>query len=90
MVIIPFKGEKLDLIKDKEDFFCPVCESYIKPKTVGFYQCKYRISGKKYENGNIKVFNVTGEAKNTFKYYDPKKNGEATVIELIFEILQYY
>ena len=89
-VVIRIERGKLDLIKNKEDFFCPECGSYIKPKTVGFYQCKYSIYGKKYENGNIKDFCIIGEAKNTFNYYDPKINGETTVIELIFEILKYY
>ena len=88
-VVIPIEEEKLDLIKNKEDFFCPECGSYIKPKTVGFYKCKYSIYGKKYENGNIKDFSINGEAKNTFNYYDPESNGEAIVIELKIEILEY-
>lgn len=54
-VVIPIEGEKFDLIKNKEDFFCPECGSYIKPKTVGFYQCKYSIYGKKMKTAISKI-----------------------------------
>ena len=71
-------------------------ESYVsfdKPKTVGFHLCRYRIYGKKYENGNVKSFeNPIDEAKNenTVKYFDPDKNNEITFFELLFEILKYF
>lgn len=74
-IVIPIEGEKLDLIKYKEDFFIPECGSYIKHKTVGFYQSKYSIWQKKW-NCNIKDFSIIGEAKNTFNCYDLKLMGK--------------
>ena len=65
----------------------------MKPKTVGFYLCRYRIYGKKYENGNVKSFeNPIDEAKNenTVIYFDPDQNDEIIFIELVFEVLNYF
>ena len=62
------------------------------PKTVGFYLCKFRISGKKIEDKNEVYFqNMDDEAnnKNSLKYFDPELNGETKITELIFEVLKY-
>lgn len=92
-VVIPIQGNKFDLIKDQGKLYCPECESLVKPKTVGFYLCRYRIYGKKYENGNVKSFeNPIDEAKNenTVKYFDPDQNDDITFVELVFEVLNYF
>ena len=92
-VIVPISSNKFDFIKEKDAIFCPKCESIIVAKTVGFYMCKYKIYGRKYENGSIMPFeNSIDESKdvNTLKYFDPDKNGESMFVELTFEILSYY
>lgn len=91
-VVIPIKNKKFDLIKEKENLFCPECDSLIIPKTVGFYLCKFLIYGKKIENNEIEDFQNEDDVannKNSLKYFDPDLNGEVMVIELIFEVLEY-
>ena len=91
-VVIPIKKKIFDLIKEKENLFCPECDSLIIPKTVGFYLCKFRIYGKKIENDEIENFQNEDDMannKNSLKYFDPDLNGEVMLIELIFEVLEY-
>lgn len=91
-VVIPIKQKEFDLIKEKDNLFCPECDSLIIPKTVGFYLCKFRIYGKKYENKEIEDFRNEDDVannKNSLKYFDPDLNGEVMLIELIFEVLEY-
>lgn len=82
------KIKKFDLIKEREDLECPECGGNITPKTVGFHLCEYRVTGKKYYNDKIEPFEFEGKAvnKNSIQYYNPDKNGETTLIELIIEI----
>lgn len=92
-VIVRINKRKFDLIKDREELFCPECESLMSPKTVGFYLCKFRISGKKIEGQNeVNFQNMDDEANNinSFKYFDPELNGETKMTELIFEVLEYF
>ena len=91
-VVVNIKKKKLDLIKERDELFCPECEATIIPKTVGFYLCKFVIYGKKLENGKEESFrNKEDEANNedSVKYFDPEFNGEAMVTELVFEVLEY-
>lgn len=92
-VVVRINKRKFDLIKDREELFCPECESLMSPKTVGFYLCKFRISGKKIEGQNeVNFQNMDDEANNinSFKYFDPELNGETKMTELIFEVLEYF
>jgi len=91
-VVVRIKKKKLDLIKERDELFCPECEATIIPKTVGFYLCKFKIYGKKLEDDRIIPFeNEKDEAnkKDKLKYFDPELNGEIMVTELIFEVLGY-
>ena len=91
-VVVNVKKKKLDLIKERDELFCPECEATIIPKTVGFYLCKFVIYGKKLENGKVESFrNKEDEANNkdSVKYFDPELNGEVMVTELVFEVLEY-
>jgi hypothetical protein len=91
-VIIKVKKKKLDLIKEREELYCPECEAIIIPKTVGFYLCKFVIYGKKLEGGKEESFrNKEDEAnkKDSFKFFDPELNGKVMVTELVFEVLDY-
>ena len=91
-VVVMIK-KKMDLIKERDELFCPEYEAPIIPKTVGFYLCKFSIYGKKMENDKLERFmNEPDEAKNeaSVKYFDPELNGEVMFIELIIEVLQYF
>ena len=91
-VIVKVKKKKFDLIKEREELYCPECEAIIIPKTVGFYLCKFVIYGKKIENGKEESFrNKEDEAnkKDSIKYFDPELNGEVMITELVFEVLEY-
>ena len=90
-VIVPINKKTFDLINEKYDLKCPLCSNIIIPKTVGFRNCEYKISGKKYQNNNIEKFSFTDRADNSgeIKYYNPNDNGTALMIELKFEILKY-
>ena len=88
-VVVPLrKIKKFNLIQQKEDLECPECGGNIIPKTLGFFLCKYKVKMKKYENGEIKSFEFEGESpkKDCIQYYNPDKNGETTIVELIIEI----
>jgi len=92
LVVVKIKKKKLDLIKERDELFCPECEATIIPKTVGFYLCKFVIYGKKLEGGKEESFrNKEDEAnkKDSVKYFDPELNGEVMVTELVFEVLEY-
>ena len=92
-VVVPLLGiEKFDLIHDKDNLKCPACKGLINPKTVGFYLCEYKIKGKNYENNEIKSFEFFGKASSqgSLQYYDPIKNGNTLVLELIIEIINYF
>ena len=62
------------------------------PKTVLFSFCKYKVHGKNFEDNKPKEFEFFGDANNpnSFHYYNPTKNGETLVMELILEIINYY
>ena len=92
-VVVPLYGiEKFDLINERQNLKCPACKGLIEPKTVGFYLCEYKIKGKNIENGVIKPFEFFGKAlnKQSLQYYDPIKNGNTIVYELIIEIINYF
>ena len=91
-VVVRIKKKKLDLIKERDELFCPECEAAIIPKTIGFYLCKFVIYGKKLEDDRVEPFrNEEDEAnkKDSLKYFDPELNGEVMVTELIIEVLEY-
>jgi hypothetical protein len=92
VVICPLEKKKnFDLIEEKDYMVCPKCKCLIIPKTIGFYSCEYKIKGKKYENDNIKSFELEDKAsdKNSIKYFDPEKSGNAIFIQLIIEVIKF-
>jgi hypothetical protein len=92
-VVVMINKKKFDLIKERDELFCPACESPITPKTVGFYLCKFKIYGKKINGGKEEYFeNRIDEAnnKNSVKYFDPDLNGEVMITQLIFEVIEYF
>ena len=91
-VIARIKKKKLDLIKERNELFCPEGEATIIPKTIGFYLCKFKIYGQKLVDNRVVLFdNNENEANNkdSFKYFNPELNGEVMVNELILEVLKY-
>ena len=90
-VICPLKKKYFDLLKERDDLECPKCGSLIIPKTIGFFSCEYRIKGKKYENNKIVPFDFKDKSskKDSIRYFNPDKNGNATFCELIVEIINF-
>ena len=92
-VCVPLNGIiSFDLIKERENLKCPACRGLIEPKTVAFYLCGYNIKGKSFENSQVKNFEFSGKALNSesVQYYDPIKNGNTLVIELLIQITNYF
>ena len=92
-VCIPLTGIQIfDLVKERNNLKCPACRSLIVPKTVSFFLCEYKVKGKKYVDGNIENIEFFGKAENptAIEFYDPIKNGETIVIELTFEVINYF
>ena len=91
-VVVMINEKKFDLIKERNELFCPECGSPIIPKTVGFYLCKFKIYGKKINNGKEEYFenNIDETNKNSVKYFDPDLNGEVMITQLIFEVIEYF
>lgn len=88
-VITPLKNiKKFDLIKDRYELGCPLCEGAINPKTLGFLLCEYKIKGKILENDISVAFEINEKAKNNYsiQYFNPEKNGTIMVVELIIEV----
>ena len=93
-VVIPLEERKhFNVIKEKEDLQCPVCEAPVHPKTIGFYLCEYIIKGVKVvnENGKCLPFEFKGKVDNedSLQYFNPDKNGETILSKLIIEITKY-
>lgn len=98
-VIFNVLKDEIDLIKenndeeDEDDITCPLCNNLIKPKTVGFYMCSYRATGKKVEND--KIINIEpniGEHRDedTVHYYEENLNGKAMFTKIKFEVLKRF
>jgi len=91
-VICPLKKKKyFDLLKERDDLECPICGYLMIPKTLGFYSCEYRIKGKKYEHDKIIPFDFKDKSsqKDSIRYFNPDKNGNAMFIELIVEVINF-
>ena len=91
-VIYPLYNKKrFDLIEEKYDLECPECGNVIMPRTVGFYLCNYKIKGVKYQNDKNESFEFEGQApkRDCVQYFNPDKNGETTIVELIIEVTEY-
>ena len=91
-VFVPLKNkEKFDLIEERDNLECPICENLIVPKTVLFYLCEYKIRGKKIENDINFPFEFSGvaESKKSFTYFNPDENGETLFSELKIEVIKY-
>ncbi len=90
-VIVPIEKDSFDLIKEKYNLKCPECHNVVKPKTIGFRLCEYRITGKKIDKDKIVPFSYEDRAdkSGTIKYYDPNENGIVIMVELKFEVIKY-
>lgn len=91
-VVVPLqKAKDFNLIKSRDNLECPLCEVPITPKTIGFHLCEYIIKGTKFENRVTESFEFKGKAtnKNSIQYYNPEKNGETLIVELIIEVTKF-
>lgn len=92
-VIVRKDNETVDFAKDQFDFPCPICQCPVKPKTVAFYLCQYKIYGKKDEGSKVVPFGpIKGDAKDPkyHTYYDPEANHDATFTQYVVEIPKIY
>jgi hypothetical protein len=88
-VVVPQMGrKKFDLIKELYNLLCPECGMIVKPKTLGFHLCKYKVSGKIFLDDVIEPFEFEGKAENenSVQYFNPDKNGKTMVVELKIEV----
>ena len=88
-VICPLKNiKRFDLIEECDSLLCPECKNIITPKTVGFYLCRYKMSGEKLENKKFVPFEINGVAddENSYRKFDPTENGEIKFSEFIIEV----
>jgi len=91
-VIYPLKEKKyFDLLKEREDLECPICGYLMIPKTLGFFSCEYRIKGKYGHDNKIIPFDFKDKSskKDSIRYFNPDKNGNAMLFELIVEVINF-
>jgi len=81
---------KLNIIEERENMKCPICNSLIKAKTIGFYKCEYQIIGRKI-NEEGKLIEYDSKPKETkddnFEYFSPDENGEVEWTKLFVYVL---
>ena len=81
-------------MKEKDKIQCPICESIIDTKTVGFFKCKTYVSGEYFfENGKNTInFSETFSVnqKNGITVFKYDEEHEVNWAKLIFKIEEYY
>ena len=81
-------------MKDKDKIQCPICESIINTKTVGFFKCKFSVSGEYLlENGKNTINYSKTFSVNQNNGITVFKSGEEHVVnwvKLIFKINEIY
>ena len=96
VVYIPEKMDIKDnhfifnIIEERENMKCPICNSVIKAKTIGFYKCEYQIIGRKInEEGQVKEYDSKPkETKDdNFEYFSPDENGEVEWTKFLVYVL---
>ena len=89
IVVVPLENIRtFDLIEEREKLVCPECEGFIYAQTVGFHLCEYKISGRKLEGESFE-FSGRADSKKSIQYYDPDKNGNTILVDMIFEVTQF-
>lgn len=84
-VIMNFKMGTFDLMLDTEKCVCPMCKEYVEPKSCGFNNCAYTISGIKVgSNGKPERLAKQEwiEVGDEYKYFDPRGSGVVNWLNL--------
>ena len=84
-VIMNLEMGTFDLMLDTEKCKCPMCQEYVEPKSCGFNNCIYTISGIKLgSNGKPERLAKQDwiEVENQYKYFDPRSSGEVNWLNL--------
>lgn len=87
--IASLKGVKTFVLNEEIlSIKCPECNLIIKPLTVGFYLCNYKIEGEYIYGGIIKKLCINGKSEKDkmIKYYNPNNNEKYTFIKLIIKV----
>lgn len=92
-VIVPRGQCSFDLTEKHFDFNFPECGSTIKQVTMGFYLCKYQISGIKIDANQIIIFGpFEGNADDvdSSEYYASDVNGNAIFVSIKINIKKLF
>ena len=73
----------------KDQVLCPSCGRMVKPKNYFFFECKYRIDYIKEVDDEYDTGYIEGSASGRlYKYFDEKESGNATFVELKFNVIK--
>ena len=94
-VIYPMKlglNEKFNLINNRDKIICPICSSFIEPKTIGLYKCEISVNGKYIINDRCENFShdFSSDSKDGIKAFKYGEDNDVIWTELIFKINKYY
>ena len=73
----------------KDQVLCPSCGKMVKPQNYFFFECKYRIDYIKEVDDEYDTGYIEGSASGRlYKYFDEKESGNATFVELKFNVIK--
>ena len=94
-VVMPIGYKTFDMLIDSNETTtkCPICQTYVEPKTCAFSNCWWRYEGiKQNEMGQgkppIKCSNDWQRADNAYHYFDEDKSGIVVWKQLIVEAVR--
>ena len=94
-VIYPMKlgiNEEFNLINNRDKIKCPICSSFIEPKTIGLYKCEISIYGKYINNDRCVNFSqeFSSDSEDGIEEFKYGEDSDYIWTELIFKINKYY
>ena len=94
-VIYPMKlgiNEEFNLINNRDKIKCPICSSFIEPKTIGLYKCEISINGKYINNDRCENFSqkFSSDSEDGIEEFKYGEDSDYIWTELIFKINKYY
>jgi len=94
-VIYPMKlgiNEEFNIINNRDKIKCPICSSFIEPKTIGLYRCEISINGKYINNDRCENFSeiFSSDREDGIEEFKYGEDNYYIWTELIFKINKYY
>ena len=94
-VIYPMKlgiNEEFNIINNRDKIKCPICSSFIEPKTIGLYKCEISIYGKYINNDRCVNFSqeFSSDSEDGIEEFKYGEDSDYIWTELIFKINKYY